>query len=159
VDYISAFIKKYRTNQKENFELLKLDYGKYINNLKKENELDLFNMTLKDLASLEPSKKYSSNKDPEFNKKTISNLLKEEEKNSDKIIEKFLNMRFGEWIDIFTLKNKIDNDFKFNGLHDSLESISNEFDEEYFSRFVFYLYNYKNWFKNKKGRNVKKSNK
>ena len=158
VDYISAFIKKYRTNQKENFELLKLDYGKYINNLKKENELDLFNMTLKDLASLEPSKKYSSNKDPEFNKKTISNLLKEEEKNSDKIIENFLNMRFGEWIDIFTLKNKIDHDFEFNGFHDSLESISNEFDEEYFSRFVFYLYNYKNWFKNKKGRNVKKNN-
>ena len=116
-------------------------------------------MTLKDLASLEPSKKYSSNKDPEFNKKTISNLLKAEEKNCDKIIENFLNMRFGEWIDIFTLKNKIDHDFEFNGLHDSLESISNEFDEEYFSRFVFYLYNYKNWFKNKKGRNVKKINK
>ena len=156
VEYISSFINNFKTNKKEKFELLKLDYGQYINNLKKENELALFNMTLKDLASLEPSKKYILNKDPEINKKNVSNLLKKEMKNNNKVIENFLNMNFGEWIDIFTFKKKVDNDFEFNGLHDCLESISNESDEEYYSRFVFYLYNYKNWFKNKKGRNEKK---
>ena len=154
VEYISSFINNFKTNKKEKFELLKLDYGQYINNLKKENELALFNMTLKDLASLEPSKKYILNKDPEINKKNVSNLLKKEMKNKNKVIENFLNMNFGEWIDIFTFK--VDNDFEFNGLHDCLESISNESNEEYYSRFVFYLYNYKNWFKNKKGRNEKK---
>ena len=159
VEYISSFINNFKTNKKEKFELLKLDYGQYINNLKKENELALFNMTLKDLASLEPSKKYILNKDPEINKKNVSNLLKKEMKNNNKVIENFLNMNFGEWIDIFTFKKKVDNDFEFNGLHDCLESISNESDEEYYSRFVFYLYNYKNWFKNKKGRNEKKSDK
>ena len=159
VEYISTFINNFKTNKKEKFELLKLDYGQYINNLKKENELALFNMTLKDLASLEPSKKYILNKDPEINKKNVSNLLKKEVRNNNKVIENFLNMKFGEWIDIFTFKKKIDNDFEFNGLHDCLESISNESDEEYYSRFVFYLYNYKNWFKNKKGRNEKKSDK
>ena len=159
VEYISRFINNFKTNKKEKFELLKLDYGQYINNLKKENELALFNMTLKDLASLEPSKKYILNKDPEINKKNVSNLLKKEMKNNNKVIENFLNMNFGEWIDIFTFKKKVDNDFEFNGLHDCLESISNESDEEYYSRFVFYLYNYKNWFKNKKGRNEKKSDK
>ena len=156
VEYISTFINNFKTNKKEKFELLKLDYGQYINNLKKENELALFNMTLKDLASLEPSKKYILNKDPEINKKNVSNLLKKEMKNNNKVIENFLNMKFGEWIDIFTFKKKVDNDFEFNGLQDCLESISNESDEEYYSRFVFYLYNYKNWFKNKKGRNEKK---
>jgi len=156
VEYISSFINNFKTNKKEKFELLKLDYGQYINNLKKENELALFNMTLKDLASLEPSKKYILNKDPEINKKNVSNLLKKEMKNNNKVIENFLNMNFGEWIDIFTFKKKVDDDFEFNGLHDCLESISNESDEEYYSRFVFYLYNYKNWFKNKKGRNEKK---
>ena len=156
VEYISSFINNFKTNKKEKFELLKLDYGQYINNLKKENELALFNMTLKDLASLEPSKKYILNKDPEINKKNVSNLLKKEMKNNNKVIENFLNMKFGEWIDIFTFKKKVDNDFEFNGLQDCLESISNESDEEYYSRFVFYLYNYKNWFKNKKGRNEKK---
>ena len=159
VEYISSFINNFKTNKKEKFELLKLDYGQYINNLKKENELALFNMTLKDLASLEPSKKYILNKDPEINKKNVSNLLKKEMKNNNKVIENFLNMKFGEWIDIFTFKKKVDNDFEFNGLQDCLESISNESDEEYYSRFVFYLYNYKNWFKNKKGRNEKKSDK
>ena len=156
MEYISRFINNFKTNKKEKFELLKLDYGQYINNLKKENELALFNMTLKDLASLETSKKYILNKDPEINKKNVSNLLKKEVRNNNKVIENFLNMNFGEWIDIFTLKKKVDNDFEFNGLHDCLESISNESDEEYYSRFVFYLYNYKNWFKNKKGRNEKK---
>ena len=156
VEYISSFINNFKTNKKEKFELLKLDYGQYINNLKKENELALFNMTLKDLASLEPSKKYILNKDPEINKKNVSNLLKKEVRNKNKVIENFLNMNFGEWIDIFTFKKKVDNDFEFNGLQDCLESISNESDEEYYSRFVFYLYNYKNWFKNKKGRNEKK---
>ena len=156
VEYISSFINNFKTNKKEKFELLKLDYGQYINNLKKENELALFNMTLKDLASLEPSKKYILNKDPEINKKNVSNLLKKEVRNNNKVIENFLNMNFGEWIDIFTYKKKVDNDFEFNGLRDCLESISNDSDEEYYSRFVFYLYNYKNWFKNKKGRNEKK---
>ena len=61
-------------------------------------------------------------------------------------------MTFSEWIDVFT--NKIENsfDFEFNGLQNVLNDLYNNEDDEYFSRFIFYLFNYQNWFQNKKGR-------
>ena len=61
-------------------------------------------------------------------------------------------MTFSQWIDVFT--NKIENsfDFEFNGLQNVLNNLYNNEDDEYFSRFIFYLFNYQNWFQNKKGR-------
>ena len=64
-------------------------------------------------------------------------------------------MRFGDWIDVFTLKKKIEIEPKFKGLEKSLNEISDKNDEEYFSRFIFFLFNYKNYFQNKKGRRPK----
>ena len=79
----------------------------------------------------------------------------EEEKDNQKL--KFLlNMTFDEWIDIFTFKKKVDDDLEFNGLQDVLEDLYDKVDDEYFSRFIFYLFNYKNWFHNKKARKPKK---
>ena len=66
-------------------------------------------------------------------------------------------MTFGEWIDIFTFKKKIDDDFEFNGLNDVLIDLYYKEDNEYFSRFIFYLFNYKNWFNYKKARKPKKN--
>ena len=66
-------------------------------------------------------------------------------------------MTFGEWIDIFTFKKKIDDDFEFNGLNDVLIDLYYKEDNEYFSRFIFYLFNYKNWFNYKKARKKKKN--
>ena len=64
-------------------------------------------------------------------------------------------MTFSQWIDVFT--NKIENsfDFEFNGLQNVLNDLYNNEDDEYFSRFIFYLFNYQNWFQNKKGRKRK----
>ena len=153
--YINLIKEKHAQNYKENFEFKKLSYENYINNLKKDKEILLLNKPLKDFVSLEISSKHGLNFD--FNRQKMEKIL-EEEKDNQKL-KSILNMTFDEWIDIFTFKKKVDNDFEFNGLHGCLESISNESDEEYYSRFVFYLYNYKNWFKNKKGRNEKKSDK
>ena len=62
-------------------------------------------------------------------------------------------MTFDEWIDIFTFKEKFDDDLEFNGLQDVLEDLYDKVDDEYFSRFIFYLFNYKNAYENKVGRN------
>ena len=145
--YINAIMKKYQ----KNFEFKNLSYENYINNLKKENEIKLLNMPLKDFVSLKISSKYSLNLD--FNSQKMEKILSEE-KNNQTLIS-LLSMTFGEWIDIFTFKKIVNYDFKFNGLEDVLIDLYKKEDDEYFSRFVFYLFNYKNWFRNIKPRKPK----
>ena len=65
-------------------------------------------------------------------------------------------MTFGEWVDVFTFKTKFNNNSYFNGTQDTLDKFSKE-KIEYFTRFIFYLFNYKSVFENKIGRNLKKS--
>ena len=150
--YVLEIVNRLRTNKEENFELLKLSY-EYIDKLKKKNEQDLFKRAIKDLVSLETSSKYSSNKDKDFNKKNINKILILEKDN--KALIDLLNMSFGDWIDVFTLKTNIENSTEFKGIEEALKDISDKNDDEYFSRFIFYLFNYQNYFHNKKGRNPK----
>ena len=110
-------------------------------------------MPLKDLISLNISEKYRSNKNKDANKETIESILQQE--NEESPIIKILNMTFEEWINIFTLKKNCDYYFEYNGLQSVLEKISGIEENNYFSRFVFYLYNYKRWFLNKRGRSGK----
>ena len=140
--YINLIKEKHAQKYKENFEFKKLSYENYINNLKKDKEILLLNKPLKDFVSLEISSKHGLNFD--FNRQKMEKIL-EEEKDNQKL--KFLlNMTFDEWIDIFTFKEKVDDDLEFNGLQDVLEDLYDKVDDEYFSRFIFYLFNYKNWF-------------
>ena len=111
-------------------------------------------MPLKDFVSLEISGKYCSNF--EFNKEKMKKILKDEKDNEK--LNSLLNMTFGEWIDIFTFKKEID--LKFNGLQQVLNDFyNNKEDSEYFSRFIFYLFHYKNWFLKKKPRKPRKPKK
>ena len=150
--YVLEIVNRLRTNKEENFELLKLSY-EYIDKLKKKNEQDLFKRAIKDLVSLETSSKYSSNKDKDFNKKNINKILILEKDN--KALIDLLNISFGDWIDVFTLKTNIENSTEFKGIEEALKDISDKNDDEYFSRFIFYLFNYQNYFNNKKGRKPK----
>ena len=152
IEYVALVVNSLKSDKKEEFLLLNLSY-EYIDILKKDNELTLFKMKLKDLVSLDISSKYSLIEDKEFNKKNINKILKEERDNE--VLINLLNMRFGDWIDVFTLKKKIEIDPKFKGLEKALKEISDKNDEEYFSRFIFFLFNYKNYFQNKKGRRPK----
>ena len=152
--HANSCINTYKSNHEEYFELEKLNYKKYINNLKKEKEMELFNMKIKDFVSLEISAKSCWKFNKNYNKNIMKKLLEEEKDNE--IINSFLNMTFGEWIDIFTLKRKLNDNLNFNGLRDALDKLSKE-NDEYFTRFIFYLFNYKNAFENKVGRNSKKS--
>ena len=152
IEYVALVVNSLKSDKKEEFLLLNLSY-EYIDILKKDNELALFKMKLKDLVSLDISSKYSLIEDKEFNKKNINKILKEERDNE--VLINLLNMRFGDWIDVFTLKKKIEIEPKFKGLEKALKEISDKNDEEYFSRFIFFLFNYKNYFQNKKGRRPK----
>jgi len=42
IKYINEIIKEYKSNKKEKIELLKLNYNKYVNKLKKESEIERF---------------------------------------------------------------------------------------------------------------------
>ena len=150
--YINLIKEKHAPNQQENFQFKNLSYENYINNLKKDKEILLLNKPLKDFVSLEISSKHGLNFD--FNRQKMEKIL-EEEKDNQKL-KSILNMTFDEWIDIFTFKKKVDDDLEFNGLQDVLEDLYDKVDVEYFSRFIFYLFNYKNWFHNKKARKPKK---
>ncbi len=158
-EYVAKVVNSTKSVKKEKYLLGKLSY-EYVDNLKKDNELALFQMKLKDFVSLNISSKCSLSKDKEFNKKNINRILEEEKDN--KVIIDLLNMNFGEWIDVFTLKTRIENIPEFDGLEKTLKDISEIKDEDsekkdgkYFSRFIFYLFNYQNYFKNKKGRSPK----
>ena len=151
IKYIQKYINQYKNPNSKEIKLLKLNYSKYVNRLKKDIDLELLEKSLKDLASFETSSRYRSNDDKQWNKKIIDKVY-ENEKDNIKIMN-LLNMSFGEWIDYFTLKNELDKDFEFNELKSTLEKIAKNNNEIYFSRLILYLYNYKRWFKNKKGRN------
>ena len=151
IEYIQNYLNKYKNNYKDEIRLLKLDYLKYINRLKKDIDLELLQKSLKDLASLETSSRYRSNNDKSWNKKIIQQVLEKEKDNVK--INNLLNMHFGEWIDCFTYKNDFDDCFEFDGLQLALKNIAEKNDENYFSKLILYLYNYKRWFINKRGRN------
>ena len=153
IDYINAFIKQ---NTKNKIELLYLDYKQYVERLKKDFDLELLNSKLKDFVSLNISEKYLSITNKEFNKNIIKDILEKEKENST--IINFLNMTFNDLIDIFLFKKTFNDYIKFGGFLEDLQTIAGKSDEEYFSKFILFSYNYENWFLNKKGRTRKKSN-
>ena len=156
IDYIQKYLNDNKIKYKEKIKLLKLDYTKYVKRKKKEIELELLDKPLKDLVSLETSSRYKANKDKDLNKKIIEKVI-DDEKGNDKII-KLLNMNFSDWIDIFTMKKNLDDSFEFFGLQSALRIMGDKNDDIYLSKFIFYLFNYKAWFKNKKGRRNKSCN-
>ena len=68
VIYINYIFKNYRLNKQRDFVFKKLDYKKNVDTLKKDEEMKLFNMSLKDVVSLEISSKYSLANDKKINK-------------------------------------------------------------------------------------------
>ena len=107
------------------------------------------NLCIKDLLSFEisPYKSFNVNS----NKDNIKKIL-EEEKNNEMIMYIF-NMKFRDWIDIFTMKKEIK---LINGseiiktslpkITDLLKDIFIKNDIVYLRLFLLYLYNYEKWF-------------
>lgn len=158
--FFNQFLDSYLNLDREKKEPIKdLDYKKYIDPMKKEQDLKILGMTLKEFYSLDISPKYA-NFSYDHNKKSIEAL---EEKN-DKIIQFVLNLKVGEWISLFTLKKNVE-DFGLSDINAHLieksmpklirlfeEIIEKEKDDQYLSNFIFYLFNYESWFLIKRGR-------
>ena len=135
-------------------DLLGLDY-EYISNLKKDTNIKMLDSLLKEILSLDNSYKYGKNK-TENNKNIIFAIL-EKESNNEKLKD-LLDMKFNDWIDnILLFKENTKDTDKFNGLESILSDLISKLkfprDNYYLTRFLFYLFNFRSWFENKKGRN------
>jgi hypothetical protein len=142
-----------------------LDY-KFINRIKKEQELNFLNMSLKDLFSKDISPRYKNNITKDYNKIIIAKILED----ADDIILFAFNMTLRDWLDIFTLKKSVkDIANEFNKYNDNenlvtkieqslikfdktILKIDENNDKDYMALFIFCLYNYERWFYLKKCR-------
>ena len=107
-------------------------------------------LCIKDLLSLEISPLYK-NLNANTNKNIIKKIIEQESKNE--IIMYVLNMKFRDWINIFTRKEDIK---LINGrdiilknlpkITDLLKNILAKNDIVYLRLFLLYLYNYEKWF-------------
>ena len=166
IKFLNNMLEKYKEPNRD--LLLKLDY-KYINKVNKKFDLEYLNMPLKHLFSNEVSFKVKQKlKDKDYNKNTIERIIQIE---TDKTVLFALNMKFNDWLDLFTLKkNVIDividydvdpNDIDCKKIENNLIKVDNLLNimldnnkDEYFSLFILYLFNYKRWFSIKKGRDI-----
>lgn len=158
-------------NKNDKNRLYKLD-SKYIYQLKKEIDLNLLKMKLKDLYSLNisPIYKYLSK---DYNKNLIQKIVEKEIHVEDHPTILFtFNLSFREWIELFTYKKsiyEIIKDYKefenvkikkiekgLIGAEKLLKNILENNNECYFSSFTYFLFNYERWFDIKIGRNKKK---
>ena len=171
--YLLAFGNKMiNKNENDDERLYKLDY-KYINQVKKEDDLQLLNKELQKILSLDVSPK-QRNKSTDSNKKLIEKIIEGineqpvEERDATTIFA--LNMKLKDWLDLFLLKKNIDDlkkgydsqeieNVKFDKIvecigdvNDLLKTILSDNDELYFGLFVLYLYNYERYFDLKRKR-------
>ena len=171
-DYCFKFINKMiNKNDEEGLQLFKIDY-KYIDQLHRKKNLELFEMPLMDLFSLDVSRKFRT-KSIDYNKIIINGILEQtiEIEDFDTIMFLF-KITLNDWIDLFTYKKdiltlvneynavnvnytKIQNNFI--GVNHLLNEISTNNDDKYYSLFLLYVFNFQRWFYIKKGRNNKKT--
>ena len=168
-EYSILFLNTILNKVNENEKLLSLDYKKYINKMKSEENIKYLNMKLKDLFSREISKKYST-KPKDFNKNLIKKELK---KSTDETIKFAFNITLRDWLDLFTLKksiegllqeyNCVDKNIDCEKIKKSifdvdvfLNKIMDKNGKEYLTPFIFLLYNYERWFRLKRRRRKKK---
>lgn len=179
---IKAYIFKYSLNFLNNIlkrttnirneigtlKILRLDY-KYVDKMKKSQELEILNMKLKNFFSKKISPKYHTIKS-DYNQRIIQKIeciLKEK---PDDTLLFALNMTLRDWLEVFTLKKLVKDiinehkekndiiDINYNnidskkiakdlvGIKDVLTKIKNKNNDDYLNHFIIYLYNYERWF-------------
>lgn len=146
----------------DSFNVLKpLDY-KYINTIKRDNELSILDKPLKDIFSKDISPKYNTFMS-NSNKIIIDKILNDEKDNESIMFA--LNLTFREWFDIFLYKKEFKNcpnfdEVKMKDLINKFEHIDvllNEVyiknnDNNYLTYFIYFIYNYEWYFYVKKSR-------
>lgn len=136
-------------------EFKHLNYS-YTDNLKKDDEIKLLNMTLKEIILKKIISPKYINFDEDYNKKLLEIILQKE--NSNEIINYVFNMKLKEWIDILTKKEKakIKQEY-FNQIGNMLKKVIEKNDDndndDYMPNFIYCLYNYERIFILKRSRN------
>ena len=162
--------KMIKNNDEESIKLLKIKY-KYIGQLERKKNLDLLEMSLADLFSLDVSGKYIS-KSKDYNKDLINGILEQKIKVEDFDTILFLfKITLNDWIELFTYKKDIltlinENNAanvnytkiqeNFIGVNHLLNKISEKNDDKYYTLFLLYIFNFQRWFYIKRGRVLKK---
>ena len=157
-NYGIIILNKILGNEKDN-KLLKLNY-EYVNKLNSELDSKYLKMSLKELFSMDKSKKFQNYKIA-HNKIILDKAIER----NDHTLNFVLDLTFSNFIELFTCKknvrelineknidgaginyDKIQN--SFNELENLLKSImkKNNSDLEYFKAFIFYMFNYERWF-------------
>jgi hypothetical protein len=165
-----------KSNEKKN-RLYKLDY-KFITQLNKNIDIKYLKMPLKDLFSLDISTRYTK-MSPDKNQQLIQKIINHKVyvEDYDTVIFVF-NMTFMEWLELFTCKKDINdlknqykqyNNINFEKIGENIVCVDNllgniledkkqKKEENYFSSFIFYIYNYERWFAVKSSRTRKIKN-
>lgn len=189
MDYLVIFMNNILDRKISDLKLYKIDY-KYKDQINKKIDLDLLEKSLKDLLSMNITSKVKRH-DKNFNEVLIEQILEQikKEKSMEYIntIIFVLNMKFRDWISLFTFKKNIydlikendDKNINSKKIHNNLVSSSincdkieksligadvllNQIllknDSQYLSSFIFHLYNYERWFYIIFGRNKKEKN-
>ena len=121
----------------------------------------MLNKLLKNIVSGKIDGKHNIKYGDNYNEKIINKISEKLDKDNELYL--LLNMTFSEWIDSFLFKsiNESNDDIMRDLLLSQLNELKGVEDNEkeiYFTIFVYYLYNYQNYVKFKKGRNSKKNN-
>ena len=155
-------IRKKEIKYDDSINVLKpLDY-KYINSIKRDRELLVMDMPLKEIFSRDISRKYNTFMS-NSNKIIIDKILNDEKDNESIMFA--LNMKLREWLDIYLYKKEFKNcpnfdEVKMKNLIHIFEHIDvllnevyeNNKDNNYLAYFIYFIYNYEWWFYAKKGR-------
>ena len=166
--FILDFLNRIINLKIKNIKLLKIDYD-YINEIKRKKELKYLRMKLKDLFSLNITKKINTHK-PDYNKTVIDSII---DKNDT--IKFALNLTYNDFIELFLRKKTIEditNDFNSESETINYKEIKKnippfeEFcyeilkknDVEYTNFIIFFLFNFERALKLKQKRVKRKKN-
>ena len=162
-----------RQNNKNQI-IKKIEHKSIANKTKKEDNLKILNLNLKEYLSNNISSKYNISNN-NYNKLIISSLL-EDKQHKDIFRFVFEELKIENWLEIFTHQNNIENYFNncslgkeqklkieksIVGIEEYLLKLINleNDDKIYYHCFLILMYNYKNYLKLKEGRTSNKKDK
>ena len=143
-------------------KLKKLDHKKYISRINKKRDLEYLDMKLKDLWSME-----NTTENKNHNKEIIEKLKIRDENESINNYDTrmfVLNMKFRQWLQLFTFKKTMNELLNSNKAKENknvnistikdnlinikvtLKEMSGKNDIKLFSLFTFYVFNYEAYF-------------
>ena len=144
--YLVKSINEILRDKKLKYFFIKLS-SSLVDSLKAETILKYLNMTLEELLSQDISSKFTL-KEREYNKKIMKEILE-----NCKELKGLFKLKFRDWINRFIMATEpgTNNEFEFKGLDDLLKKILEEYkdDEQYCVDFVYLMYHYEQWFKNR----------